>query len=198
MTSKQLRFIEEYLIDGNASKAAVRAGYSAKNSEKVGWEVLQIPAVREAIEAKRAEVAKKFELTRERLVGEYVKIGFADPSKYFKVDENGLPYIDMRDMGSDDWAAVASVQTEEAKDGKGPDARDIKKSKVTLSCKKSALDSIAKIMGWSTERVQHLYLQDETVYNAFTDAIGELLGPVVLAELQALVKERLPENWQGD
>jgi len=54
LTPKQHRFVEEYLIDLNLTKAAVRAGYSEKTARQIGSENLSKPAIQEAIaEAKR-------------------------------------------------------------------------------------------------------------------------------------------------
>ena len=49
LTPKQNRFVEEYLIDLNATKAAVRAGYSEKTARQIGSENLSKPAIQEAI-----------------------------------------------------------------------------------------------------------------------------------------------------
>ncbi len=40
LTPRQARFVDEYLIDLNATQAAIRAGYSENNSGKIGWELL--------------------------------------------------------------------------------------------------------------------------------------------------------------
>ena len=54
LTPKQHRFVEEYLIDLNATKAAARARYSEKTARQIGSENLSKPAIQEAIErAKR-------------------------------------------------------------------------------------------------------------------------------------------------
>lgn len=50
MTDKQERFVEEYLIDFNATQAAIRAGYSERTAHAIGWEQLRKPAVRAAID----------------------------------------------------------------------------------------------------------------------------------------------------
>lgn len=61
MTPKQRRFVDEYLIDLNATQAALRAGYSAKTADQQGWENLKKPEVAAAIagaQAARAERTK--------------------------------------------------------------------------------------------------------------------------------------------
>lgn len=62
LTAKQARFVDEYCIDCNATQAAIRAGYSKKTAEKIGWQLLQKPAVAAAIAARRAKVSDKAEV----------------------------------------------------------------------------------------------------------------------------------------
>ena len=50
LTPKQLRFIEEYLIDLNATQAAIRAGYSKKTARQMGTENLSKPAIQSALQ----------------------------------------------------------------------------------------------------------------------------------------------------
>ena len=56
---KQQRFVEEYLIDLNATQAAIRAGYSEKTAQEIGSENLSKPMVVKAIEAAQAKVLRK-------------------------------------------------------------------------------------------------------------------------------------------
>lgn len=55
MTAKQMRFCDEYLIDLNATQAAIRAGYSEKNARNIASENLAKPNIKEYIEARMAE-----------------------------------------------------------------------------------------------------------------------------------------------
>lgn len=67
-TDKQLRFINEYVVDCNATQAAIRAGYSQKTSYAIGQENLTKPEIKEAIAKKMEELSKKTEITKEYLV----------------------------------------------------------------------------------------------------------------------------------
>lgn len=60
LTPKQQRFVDEYLIDLNATQAAIRSGYSAKNADKIGSELLGKTGVRAAVDA---AIAKRSERT---------------------------------------------------------------------------------------------------------------------------------------
>lgn len=83
MTPKQERFVQEYLVDLNATQAAIRAGYSAKTAGQVGAENLKKPEIQEAIQAGRARLAARVEITQERVLAEYAKIAFFDPRDVF-------------------------------------------------------------------------------------------------------------------
>ncbi len=67
MKPKQQRFAEEYLIDSNATQAAIRAGYSAKTAMEQGYQLLQKPSVRAAIRAAQAEHREHTKVTIESL-----------------------------------------------------------------------------------------------------------------------------------
>ena len=55
LTAKQKRFCDEYLIDLNATQAAIRSGYSEKTANRIGTENLSKPVIKEYIDARMAE-----------------------------------------------------------------------------------------------------------------------------------------------
>lgn len=59
LTDKQQRFVEEYLVDLNATQAAIRAKYSPKTASRIGPELLGKTCVAEAIAAARAQVSER-------------------------------------------------------------------------------------------------------------------------------------------
>lgn len=61
LTAKQERFVSEYLIDLNATQAAIRAGYSERTAGQVGFENLKKPEIEKAISEARSRVAEKAE-----------------------------------------------------------------------------------------------------------------------------------------
>jgi phage terminase small subunit len=68
MTPKQERFVEEYLVDLNATQAAIRAGYSAKTAFTIGHENLRKPYIQEAIQKAKTKVSEKLEITVETVL----------------------------------------------------------------------------------------------------------------------------------
>lgn len=68
LTAKQQRFVAEYLIDGNATQSAIRAGYSKATAKQIGAENLTKPYVAAALAAKQAKINEKLEITAEKVL----------------------------------------------------------------------------------------------------------------------------------
>ena len=66
MTNKQRLFVQEYLIDLNATQAAIRAGYKVDNAQQVGSENLSKLVVREAIDKALAERSRRTGINQDR------------------------------------------------------------------------------------------------------------------------------------
>jgi phage terminase small subunit len=65
LTPKQQRFVDEYLIDLNATQAAIRAGYAKRRANCMGFENLRKPEIATAIQAGMAKRAKRTEITQD-------------------------------------------------------------------------------------------------------------------------------------
>ena len=76
LTSKQERFVEEYLVDFNATKAAIRAGYSKNGAGIQGFYLLRNIKIMKRLAHKKAELAKRSALTVDMVVDELKKIAF--------------------------------------------------------------------------------------------------------------------------
>lgn len=109
LTPKQERFVEEYLIDLNATQAAIRAGYSPRSADKIGSELLGKTRVRAHVEERMAELSRRTGVTQERIIRELAKIAFLDPTDVVNIDRATLK----RGASSDDTAAIASVKVKQ-------------------------------------------------------------------------------------
>lgn len=76
LTKKQERFVEEYLIDLNATQAAIRAGYSRKTAEQIGYQLLQKPSVQEKLSEAMARRSKRTGITQDLVLDEIGKVAF--------------------------------------------------------------------------------------------------------------------------
>lgn len=79
LTNKQKRFAFEYCRDCNATKAAIRAGYSEKTAYSIGSELLSKPEIDSAIEEHKEMVARVATLTPEWILNQWMQIASADP-----------------------------------------------------------------------------------------------------------------------
>ena len=78
LTAKQERFVQEYLVDRNATQAAIRAGYSDKTAEVIGYENLRKPQIAEEVSKRERKLAEKAGITQERVIEALASIGLKD------------------------------------------------------------------------------------------------------------------------
>ena len=149
---KQAKFVAEYLISGNATQAALAAGYSPKTAHVIGQENLKKPVIASLLAAKSAEIAARqderlaaMELTKERVQREIARIAFFDARKMFGPDGNPLPITELDD---DTAACIVGLDVLEEWAGTGEDrvlVGHVKKYKI--ASKTAALDQASKILG---------------------------------------------------
>jgi len=106
LTPKQERFVEEYLIDLNATAAAIRAGYSARSADKIGSQLLGNPRVSARLAERMAELSRRTGVTQERIIRELARIAFLDPTNVVNADDATL----RNDAKADDRAAIAAIR----------------------------------------------------------------------------------------
>lgn len=74
LTDKQKEFVRQYLVDLNATQAAIRAGYSMKTAYRQGADLLQKTSIREAIEKAQAKRAQRVEVTQDYVLSNLVEV----------------------------------------------------------------------------------------------------------------------------
>ena len=79
LTKKQKLFVEEYLIDLNATQAAIRAGYSPDTAQQMGSENLSKPVIKNAIDKAIADRSRRTGINQDRVIQEIAKNGFSEP-----------------------------------------------------------------------------------------------------------------------
>lgn len=78
LTEKQKRFVAEYLVDLNATQAAIRAGYSQRTADRIGPELLGKTCVSDAIQKALRKRQQRTEITQDMILTELSKIGLAE------------------------------------------------------------------------------------------------------------------------
>jgi|SRR5918996_1343313 phage terminase small subunit len=146
LTPKQSQFIEEYLVDFNATQAAIRAGYSEKTARAIGFENLTKPDIQEALAQRRQEIADANELTPEKVVAELAKIAFASMDTYTSWGPLGVRMVASNELPEGAAAAVAEV-TESITD-------KTYSLRFKLHDKAGSLDKLLKYLMWRQENVE--------------------------------------------
>jgi len=86
LTKKQELFVGEYMVDLNATQAAIRAGYSIKSAYSIGQENLTKPELEAAIDIAMKEREKRTLVTADRVVQELAKIAFSDIREFVEFE----------------------------------------------------------------------------------------------------------------
>lgn len=145
LTERQQRFVDEYLVDLNATQAAIRAGYSPRTANEQGARLLTKVSVQNAIQEAKKKRARRVEITQDRVLLEYARLAFFDPRKLFA--ENGKPK-DISELDDDTAAALVGLDVMEEYSGTGESRVFMGYTKkYKLANKLGALDSLGKHLG---------------------------------------------------
>jgi phage terminase small subunit len=155
------RFAQELAKGKTASEAYVLAGYKPsrphashlQHQSNIGQRVAEILATRERIDTKAVERAiERTAITKQRVLEELAKIGFANMKDYMGATPEGDPYLDFSALTRDQAAALSEVTVEDFVDGRGENARSVRRVKFKLHDKKGALVDIGKEIGMFINR----------------------------------------------
>lgn len=136
LTKKQKRFVEEYLIDLNATQAAIRAGYSPETAKAIGCENLTKPNIKEYIDKAIAERSKRTGINQDRVIRELARIAFVNAAKVIDTKDATIK----EGASDDDTAAIQSVKVKSF--GEDGVEREIK-----LADKIKAMELLGKHLG---------------------------------------------------
>jgi phage terminase small subunit len=120
LTEKQFIFCMEYLTDFNATRAAIKAGYSKKTADSQGSRMLKNVKVKSFIDNQTTKRVEKLEVTKESVIKELAKIAFHDIRKMY--DEKGF-LIPVYNLDDDTAAVISSFKSRREFQGKGEDGK---------------------------------------------------------------------------
>lgn len=110
LTDKQERFVEEYLVDLNATQAAIRAGYSQKTAGQIGFDNLKKPEIAEAIQKGRTRVANKAEVDAVMIRKRLAELAFTDHRRVVTWSDDGVRLTDSQELSEAEAALVKGVK----------------------------------------------------------------------------------------
>lgn len=167
LTDKQKKFVEEYLIDLNATQACIRAGYKTKDSQQaseIGCQLLKKTQVSEAIQSAMAKRSARTEITQDMVLNELAKIAFSNGSDFAKVttkkckrqiwDQESETYVEKEV----DEQFVELIDTDKLSPEKKAAIAEISEGKFGISVKScdkvKALELLGKHLGMFKDKVE--------------------------------------------
>lgn len=170
LTDKQAIFVEEYLIDFNATRAAMASGYSKDTAYSIGSENLRKPEVQSAIQDRTKSKMSSLGITQQRVLLEYLKIAFADITNYVEFGHREAPVIGMdgpvRDANGEVMKeTVAYVTIKDSSNVDGTLIHEVKQSRdgvsVKLHDKLKALEALSKYLDLLPDHHKRLIEQEK-------------------------------------
>lgn len=175
LTPKQMRFVDEWLIDFNGKQAAIRAGYSAKTAEATAARLLRNVKVQAEISRRQKDLQRRTEISQDRVVKELARVAFADVADYVQVETRIINRGDIEvplelavhketaELSADQRAAIASIK-------QGANGIEIK-----LHDKIKALELLGRHIGMFNDKLE----VKATVDNPFAGLSTEELRNVI-------------------
>lgn len=145
LTKKQQLFVDEYLIDLNATQAAIRAGYSVNSARDIGCENLTKPNIQQAIAEHMAERSKRTGVNQDRIVLELAKIAFVNMGDLIDLKNGSI----LTTAKTDDLACIEGFKYKESdNDYGGSVEREVK-----FASKLKALELLGKHLGMWNDKL---------------------------------------------
>jgi phage terminase small subunit len=141
LTEKQERFCREYIIDLNATQAAIRAGYSKKTAGAIGFEYLKKPEIKSRIEQLQYAAMMRADLTADMVINELRSLAFWS-IKDFVEDDNAI-----KDISSMDRIVLKPVVGIKKTDRYDPEGNAITVTELKLADKRASLVDLGKHLG---------------------------------------------------
>lgn len=151
MTPKQERFVAEYLIDLNATRAAIAAGYSKKTAHSQGPRLLEDVEVARAVAEKTQQQLDRADLTAERVLEEMRRLSFSDIRALFDEHGNLRP---IHELTAEQAACIGGFEVIK-KNAEAGDGKIDTVHKVKVIDKTRTLEMLGKHFALLTERVHH-------------------------------------------
>lgn len=191
LTPKQARFVEEYIVDLNATQAAIRAGYSLDTAGKIGSENLSKPEIQEAIQTAQHERSMRTKITADNVLLEISRLAFSDLRKIHNEDGSLIPLHKLDDHTAHAVSSV-KVKTSYVKDADGNMVPE-NVVEYKLWDKNSALEKAARHIGVLVDRLKVGGDGEEPVRVEFND-IGRAARIDALLNAARTRRARQPDS----
>jgi phage terminase small subunit len=110
LSHREMNFVCEYLVDGCATRAAIRAGYAERGAHVTGSRLLRRPKVVKELARRRDRSRERLEITADRVMLELARIAFADATHIATVERGRVTVLDTAKMGKDVTATIREIK----------------------------------------------------------------------------------------
>jgi phage terminase small subunit len=117
LSLKQEKFLSEYLRCGNATKAALNAGYSKESAGRQAGRLMKNDLIKKEIDKRKAEIAEKSKVKASDVINELRKIAFSDITNIANVEGDDVIFKTTTDLAQDVTATISSIEKNETKYG---------------------------------------------------------------------------------
>lgn len=191
MTPKQERFVEEYLIDLNATQAAKRAGYSARTAREIGRENMDKPDIQAALQLAFAARSKRVEIDQDWVLRGLAAIASVDVRELFAADGTLRPIHELPDEVA---GAISSVEIVKRRAGDKDGPEYVRK--VRSWDKVKALELLGKHLRMFSDRVE---VASKGAQPVFSNPTEDELIERLMAKRRARKRDDEPaERWQAE
>jgi phage terminase small subunit len=153
LREREQRFIDEYLVDLNATQAAIRAGYSAKSARSIGAENLTKPHIAPAIAAALEARAVRTGITQDRVLEELAALAFSDVTHYRVTDAGEVALA--AEAPASAMRAVQSIKRRITTRHRSDHTETVREVEIRLWDKPGPLKLAGQHVGLFADRVEH-------------------------------------------
>lgn len=150
LTDKQLEFCKQYTFDWNATKAAIRAGYSEKTARSIGSENLSKPDIQAEIERQKQNIEEIVGISKTMAIAELAKFAF---HSFEDIHDSWIERKDFDKLSSEIKSCIQEIDAKILKKNIGTDEQpeivDVEHVKIKLVDKRGAIQDLAKMLGWN-------------------------------------------------
>jgi phage terminase small subunit len=152
------RFCQAIATIGKSHRMAyIDAGYKSTldSADASAARLLADAKVAARVSELQVEAAKETIATAARVLEEMAKLAFANMADFFMVGTDGAPRLDWGSLTRDQKAALQEVTCDIFTDGRGDDAREVRRVKFRLADKRAVLVDLGRHLGLFKEKVEH-------------------------------------------
>jgi phage terminase small subunit len=203
LTIMEAAFVREYMRDGNGTRSVLAAGYrlSRESAHVHAYRLLRKHQVASAVKKRQLHLRGAVEITLQDLVMILAPLCTGNLADITKIGESGEPYFDLSELTRDQFAAIQELTVEDFLEGRGENAREVRRIRVRLADRIAATRTLAEILGILRKRVEiedvtPQPIPQEVVKRLSDDQLRRLvaIGERAKAEQRAILGETEPDT----